>query len=610
MKTKKTALCTLGISILSGGIFVMPTLANTNNVVDSINIFVPTACTLSGSIESGQEHNAEIQNGIYREGIGKTTLNVTCNDDEGFSIYAIGYTNQVFGNTSLKNNNLSSDYDINTGTATSGDYSNWAMKLSIGPSSSSPISIQNNYNNYSAVPSIYTKVASLDSATSVGAQSATVDTTYSAFISSTQPPGTYKGKVKYTLVHPMQETPPQSYATETGYIAYYPNSNVATGDMGRQVISSTDTSATLLASNYARKGYGFVGWNTAYDYSGEFYGPNETIDFMAGQYADGNPGLSLYAVWVKSEGIIQNWTGCSSLPQVSYDNSTGALNADLSNVTALTDLRDDQTYAVARLADGNCWMVENLRLSADNTRDVSASSLSQGYGGNTEYGSFIGLADSENGSFSNASAPNSLYSIEGSTTINLGSDDYPNYRFPRYNNTNTSNRSTNPDSSNANIYSYGNYYTWAATMANTKYYSSGYLDGGLESDNSNLANTSLCPAGWRLPYGADINNSVYDGDLAKLDVAMGGNGLINSINNLSGLSMSEYWRKFPNNQIYSGNMNGSTVDNLGSNGYLWTTTAYGYNKAYGFSVGASYINPGVDPYNKYYGFSIRCINQN
>ena len=91
---------------------------------------------------------------------------------------------------------------------------------------------------------------------------------------------------------------------------------------------------------------------------------------------------------------------------------------------------------------------------------------------------------------------------------------------------------------------------------------------------------------------------------------MGGNGLINSINNLSGLSMSEYWRKFPNNQIYSGNMNGSTVDNLGSNGYLWTTTAYGYNKAYGFSVGASYINPGVDPYNKYYGFSIRCINQN
>ena len=83
------------------------------------------------------------------------------------------------------------------------------------------------------------------------------------------------------------------------------------------------------------------------DGSGVSYGPNETITI--GDVSE--HGLSLYAIWVESTGNLQNWTGCSSL--------------DINEVTALTDIRDGDTYAVAKLVDGNCWMIENLRLSTN-----------------------------------------------------------------------------------------------------------------------------------------------------------------------------------------------------------------------------------------------------
>ena len=144
-------------------------------------------------------------------------------------------------------------------------------------------------------------------------------------------------------------------------------------------------------------------------------------------------------------------------------------------------------------------------------------------------------------------------------------------------------------------------------MASTKYYLSGYVSDGQETYNSNIAGTSICPSGWRLPYGAESNGNIYSGDLATLDKAMGGSGTTNSTNNISGTSMSISWRKFPNNLVYSGNMAGSTADSKGGYGYLWSTTAFDYDRTYGLSIGETYINPGVDVYNKYYGFAIRCV---
>ena len=141
---------------------------------------------------------------------------------------------------------------------------------------------------------------------------------------------------------------------------------------------------------------------------------------------------------------------------------------------ALTDARDNNTYTVARLADGKCWMTENLRLDAENSYN---SLLAQGYYTSTIYGNFTGLANSEDSRFADSTVANSLYSIDGSTANTIQGDLYYKYRFPRYNNSNinrslTASYNGGNDSIYYQWYGYGNYYTWAAAMANVFYYSS------------------------------------------------------------------------------------------------------------------------------------------
>ena len=103
---------------------------------------------------------------------------------------------------------------------------------------------------------------------------------------------------------------------------------------------------TLQASNFKRDGYGFAGWNDKADMTGTNYGPNQTIPVTQDMIDNG---FTLYAHWVESTGNLQGWNGCSTL--------------STNQVIGLTDTRDNNVYAVSKLADGNCWMIENLRLA-------------------------------------------------------------------------------------------------------------------------------------------------------------------------------------------------------------------------------------------------------
>ena len=114
-------------AILSSHIVSAEGSNTSTDIVDQINITVPVSCTMSGT---GQNtHNAEINNGQYNSNIGTTTLKAFCNDNEGFSIYAVGYTNNEIGKNVLTSSTLGPTHDIITGTAISGNTSNWAMKL-------------------------------------------------------------------------------------------------------------------------------------------------------------------------------------------------------------------------------------------------------------------------------------------------------------------------------------------------------------------------------------------------------------------------------------------------------------------------------------------------
>ena len=638
---RETKLITLllGISLFSGTTLASVKASTESSAVSTASITVPVACTMRGT--GVDSHTATLapntysgaSDSEYANGIGKTTLTAICNDDNGFSIYAIGYTNNQYeGENHTKLVGQSTNSTISTKAYASGDTtSNWSMKLTKVTDSTISYNPQNltissdaegSFDTWHSVPDAYTKVAEYHANTGSSTTDTTLgvklETTYAAYISSSQPADTYVGQVKYTMVHPYSNTPKDGPITNcpANSICYSPNANDIEGTMGQQPITDSDTSATLLASNFSRTGYGFAGWSDRYDYSNDngakFYGPQETISFDAGKYSTTNGGLRLYAIWIKSEGSIQDkdkvTSVCNSLTTAPTDGT-----ANLKSVSAFTDQRDNETYAIARLADGNCWMIENLRLEAENTRGSEKQALAQGYGTSTTYGNFIGLANSESDNFTNSTVANSIYysgTQSGDATVNIGTTDYPDSRFPRYNNLNTPinnidrpNNPSNNEFANDNIttgmYSYGNYYTWNAAIADTAYYS-----------NEDRDTTSICPYGWKLPFGGtsagDINNGAADaanrvGSFSYLDRKMGGTG-----GNQTTSAASLRWRKFPNNLLFSGYFYGSSAKNRGIYGYYWSSTAFKDKYSHDLSTSGSNVYPGTGNGSRYYARSIRC----
>lgn len=629
----------VSLTILVGGVLSLPSVGATAGTthLSTATVTVPVACSLIGVTDSA--HSATIPNGLdsrgmtdYASGIGQTTLKAYCNDADGFSIYAVGFSDNTVGNTYLRDSSLDQSDNIVTGTTFSGNVSNWAMKLGVTSGTYAPIIVGStddterqsgttDYSTWASVPSSYSRVAYRNSTTDVDADvlanGASMTTTYSAYISSIQKAGTYVGRVKYTLLHPADNIPIQPIDTPSGYVGYYPNANSVVGTMmgssgnPEQTIGASDTSAKLLASNYSRDGYGFAGWNTAYDYSGTFYGPNDIVTFDAGTYTGSNKGLSLYAVWVESEGSIQNNAAatCNSL-------TTAPTNAaaTLSSVSALTDERDGQTYAIAKLADGNCWMIENLRLDAEGTQGETNKALSQGFGASASNGNFVGLANAEYDNFSEVTTENSIYysgTATGAATQNVGTSDTPSARIPRYSNANTKYRFqsySNNSYGNTNFYGYGNYYNYAAAVANTYPYSGQFTP----------MYTSICPKNWRLPSAGRTQSGNLADYYLLVKAVMGGNDPNNNnssgmgtytsaLTNANGDPAYIALRRFPYNYVNAGALDGSSYVNRGSYSAYLSATQSDVAWLWYFSMSDSSVSAGNYNWTKYAGRPVRCL---
>ena len=621
--------------IACGAVLGFDFVSADDSSIDNVSIAVPTACTLTSVSASSTIHSATVNPGIYEDDIGTTTLKAICNDADGFAIYAAGYTGEVVGATnSTKLVGANTEQTIPTGIGTSGD-SQWAMKLATDSGAAYPITIESAPNtsgganatfaDYHIVPTDYTKVATRLAATDGGtsATGSVLTTTYAANISSSQSADTYRGKVIYTLVHPNDASAPVVPLLETdcpaNTICYAPNINDIVGSMSsisnttiaksstagvQTKVSGTsdaaditsNSTAILIAPNYSREGYGFAGWSTEFDAinatNPTIYGPNETITTSdLSQH-----GLILYPVWIESAGNLQGWTGCSSLttaPKPSTGNT-----ATLASMTALTDSRDNNTYAVARLSDGNCWMVENLRLNESVTASL-ISSGSQGIGGD-----FTALPNSENANFDNVITANNLYNTGDASTM------------PRYNSNNTNRSLTASYNGTGNTtyyqwYSYGNYYTWNAAMANTNSLTS--------YSASESAGTSLCPTDWHIPTGGDKTRITTDNNNEFWNlvvVNLNNDTLPANYDNQSqpyyngsteAGPVSKLIRAFPNNFVYSGYFGTASAFLRGRTGYYWSSSAISSNDAYNLDFYSTYVYPGTFNDNKYDGRSVRCL---
>ena len=481
--------------------------ADGDSVVDEVQVTVDTGCTMGGMVNTA--HTTSLTAGTYSgaNGIGKTTLTTYCNDYNGFSIYAIGYTGDVDGGNTLVG--ASSGETISTGVYSSGaSTSSWSMKVTKVTDSTvaynpENMSITNSYDSYHAVPSDYAKVAeykaSAGSSTTDTTLGAKVETTYDTYISTTQTADNYTGQVKYVMVHPYNASAPEK-ETPTPPSSF----------------SWQESSATKPADE------------------------DVTATFQSFDSATCNLGTTGQIGWLK-------------------------------------DSRDNQVYKIAKLADGKCWMVENLNiaggtaLSADNT-DVTSAYISSFSTSNnlTKTGDTIVLPTSSTSGF-----------------------DIANYSYV-YN----SGNKTNCGGSGQNNPCYS-YYSWdAATLGSGR---------TIATENTD-AEYSICPKGWRLPAsGGYLNNEWKRGDFYALATAYGSNLETETYED----STSFYNNAGPNtvpNFLLGGNCYDGGPGDEGAVGSYWSSTSQsdaGYARDLYFND-SGYVDS-ASGYGRYYGLSVRCL---
>ena len=370
---------------------------------------------------------------------------------------------------------------------------------------------------------------------------------------------------------------------------------------------SRGTTIDLYAPNYKRTGYGFVGWSADKNAWTHFidndptndpkiYGPNQTIAvdgyIVKGINSTTNTS-TLYAVWAPAE---------TNITMQTFDPTNSVYTSkSIGSVMALKDERDDEVYAVAKLADGNWWMIENLRL--DSSAELSTTNTNI-----DPNNSSLPLINSYN----NDTTPptpiksNYLSATSNSWCTNSGDEYCINRSMLNTNNTNLGGQGAvasynggNDNSRTFQWYSYGNYYNRYSATAGNSTYSTG-------SDIT--AASDLCPAGWHLPYGGSQNGTEEGQN--KGNTKGGFYYLNNALNNGStDAAASDNWRSFPNNFVYSGHWCDSSACVRGYGGYYWSSTTSNSVSAYYLFLNSSYVEPGTYNDVRYYGNSVRCLAQ-
>lgn len=211
-----------------------------------------------------------------------------------------------------------------------------------------------------------------------------------------------------------------------------------------------------------------------------------------------------------------------------------------------------RSYTIKKLADGNCWMTENLKLTLTGDQDVEITSNSTGE------------------------------SAGMWTPKSTGGDGSASY--PINQNTKTGTQSSTGEW----------YYSWWAANA-----------GSTATTNGENAENSICPVGWRMPQGyiADTEKT-YDGLLhaynSRIIANASTSGNFISIIESNVLNFSRLGR------YYSGSLNSNTA------GFYWTSTVYYINQyVYNYIYSLHYTESGVDlsnNFSKSYGLPIRCVN--
>ena len=265
--------------------------------------------------------------------------------------------------------------------------------------------------------------------------------------------------------------------------------------------------------------------------------------------------------------------------------------------TTLVDTRDQKTYEIAKLADGNCWMTQNLDLDLNSQTALTPE--------NTNISA-------------NWTPANSTISFTGTTVDGWQNNNNVPYSADPgdvyyYSSGNTSNdtqytsleacQAEHPDCSAKNHA--GNYYNWPAAVANN--------DTSSMTTRYDNASDSICPAGWRLPTGPNANRTDYSdmGNLAasydnitKKPINENCGGICNYYRYVDGGFNTI--RTMPLWLARSGGVSYGSLYNTGGSGYYWSSTVNGSSNAYQLDFNSGAVYP-TDSGSRNSGYSIRCV---
>jgi uncharacterized protein (TIGR02145 family) len=241
----------------------------------------------------------------------------------------------------------------------------------------------------------------------------------------------------------------------------------------------------------------------------------------------------------------------------------------------LLDSRDGKSYCVAKLADGNIWMTQNLDHDIVTTQGFYTYANTDIGHGSTPNTQTTWTAPTATYATSNTTWNNSRYEPE---SYDPGDLCWNGTLAPDYDGT----LSTYAEAcGNDKHYHIGNYYNWTAAVAMND--SSSYTTYKQDADQS------ICPAGWRLPtYSGDKS---YANLRTTLSLTSGTSGNIQSA---------------PAYFVYGGDWYGSSYG-VGNGGYYWSSVVRDGLGAYEFYFGRyGYVNPQVVD-DRGYGSSVRCV---
>ena len=224
---------------------------------------------------------------------------------------------------------------------------------------------------YNPIPALATPTNIINTSTAT-TNPATLNVLYGVKINNTIPSGDYSNDVVYTVsVKPQCLTYTLSFDLDNG--------TGATGvDYSDQVLNYGQT-IDLTTYTPTKSGYDFDGWSNGTD---TFTGSETNADVNPSN----SPAITLTAQWVQNVvGIhsittMQEMTPTICAETTTPDNDAANLDTDGSHhgdgtyvpSAILTDTRDDSVYHVRKLADGKCWMVDNLKLGKNTSMTLTS----------------------------------------------------------------------------------------------------------------------------------------------------------------------------------------------------------------------------------------------